>query len=188
MNRKPALCCAQTSHVRIQTSQTVVITTICPSRSLPLCFVIYGIHRLDFKQPDAVCWLLGLTVKMPLKLQTPHRTLGNYCPGEVPRAQWKMGSEHFDLLWTSLIQPLPLLAHQLQLLLLRLPALCLLISSSLHFTWFIQLPSSSSLSSSLSKEAQDPATTTLWLCYYLQTFCTINHSYLDMFFLCPSPI
>lgn len=69
MNRKTALCCTQTSHVIIQTLQIVVIIMICYSHSLPLRFVIYSIHVLDFKQPDTVHWLLGLILKISLKFQ-----------------------------------------------------------------------------------------------------------------------
>lgn len=53
----------------IQTTQIVVIIMICHSHSLPFCFVIYSIHVLDFKQPGAVYRLLGLTLKISLKLQ-----------------------------------------------------------------------------------------------------------------------
>lgn len=69
MNRKTALCCTQTSHVIIQTSQIVVVIMNCHSHSLPLSFVIYSVPVLDFKQPDAVHWLLGLTLEISLKLQ-----------------------------------------------------------------------------------------------------------------------
>lgn len=56
-------CLLSSYHMIILISQTVVTVMHSHSLSLPLCFVIYSIHVLDCKQPDAVHELLGLILK-----------------------------------------------------------------------------------------------------------------------------
>lgn len=69
INRKTALCCTQTSHVMIQTSQIAVRIMICHSHAIPFCFVIYSNHVLVFKQSDVVHYLVHLTLKISLTWQ-----------------------------------------------------------------------------------------------------------------------
>ena len=194
MNRRTALCCTQTSHVIIQTSQIVVIIMICHSHSLPLCFVIYSIHVLDFKQPDAIHWLLSLTLKISLKLQNHLESWKTVIQEKFSEHNERCEvTELFDLLCLKRsCPPLPLRAHhQLQLPLLTLLPPYFFMAGSLLFTWFIQASLSSSLSSPVSETAQDPATT------YCPPSCSVTNSRpsfitliivtsLDMFYLCPS--
>lgn len=146
---------------------------------------------VDFKRPDAAHWLLGLTLKL-LKLQKHLESWKGITQEEFSEHHERCEeTELFDLFCLKK-SPLPLLAHhQLQLPLLKLLPPYVFMVGSLPFASFIQVSSSSSLSSPLSKTAPEPAIT------YCPRSCSLTNStfsplivitYLDMCYLslsCP---